>query len=135
MHKLDIFETVGALVIELCSGKFEITDPSKYTLATLEGVGLHESRKLIHYGLGCRFSSWELQVIRKTDVLEPPLLHDPDLTWITVPVGTLNRAEIASLVIYLDNKIATSNSELVGFACFCFCDVLRMHFITSCYIG
>lgn len=118
MQKLDIFANIGEILHEMCMVKFEMQDPSLYALATLEGVRLHEDRKLIHYGLGCRFSSWELRVVRKTELPLPPLLRIAELTWMIIPAAPINRVELAAIITELDERITSTENELV---CVCNC--------------
>ncbi len=69
---------------------------------------------LANYGLGIRFSTWELRVVRKTEVPTPTYLSVSQLMWVYISEAwnSAQRSELISAVHLLDGKLQRAETGL-----------------------
>lgn len=87
-------------------------DSSQFTFKTLDGLTIDSEETLSAYGLGSRFSQWELAIVPKNDSPPPPVLHSKGLLWALVSDSVTFARDVSSIVTHFDQQVEEKAKEI-----------------------
>jgi hypothetical protein len=78
----------------------------------LDGLTLQVDKPLCTYGLGSRFSQWELKMVLIKEAPPPAVLHSSGLLWALISDSVTFAREVSTIVTNFDHQVAEKAKEV-----------------------